>query len=191
MGAKQFGIQCIGINDEMLDYFGLSRSDVQDRLPPSNMNSHWKNVKKLAETTNPELKKEIPFVSKYRIEIDKVHAKVGSRRLFEYVLKKLAEHHRDLNRVIPPQDYVQPEVLGDLAREVIRIGTYAGSPEAYIIYDKQYDYEGLCDDVWKRQEENDDRVRLKIESNKHIKWASKQLGPIIERLSKVKTKKQK
>lgn len=191
MGAKQFGIRCIGINDEMLSYFGLSRNDVQDRHPPSNKNSHWKNVKRLAETTNPELKKEIPFLSKYRIEIDKVHAKVGSRRLFEYVLKKLSERPRDLNRVIYPNDYVQPEALGDLAYEMHRVGEPDGEPEATEIYFEQSDYEGLCDDIWKRQKENDDRVRLKIESNRHIKWASKQLGPIIERLSKVKTKTKK
>ena len=43
LGAKQLGIPCIGVNDEMLEYLGLTRKEVQDRHPPSGQNSHWKS----------------------------------------------------------------------------------------------------------------------------------------------------
>jgi hypothetical protein len=191
IGAKQFGIQCIGVNDEMLQFFGLSREDVQEEHPPSNKNNHWTKVKRLAETTHLELRKEIKFLSKYRIEIDKVHTKVGSRRLFEYVLKKLAEHNRDLNRVIYPDDYVQPNALGRLAYEIRRIGEPAGAPEATEIYYEQLNYDGLCEDIFSKKEENEERVREVIESNKDVKWASEQLESIIKKLKKVKTKTKK
>lgn len=89
LGAKQLGIPCIAVNDEMLQFLELTRKDVQDKHPPSHKNNHWKSVKKLALTTHPELKKEIEYLSKYRIEIDKVHTKIGSKRLFDYVKHKL------------------------------------------------------------------------------------------------------
>jgi hypothetical protein len=149
LGAKQLGIPCIGVDDEMLRYLGLTRRDVQDRHPPSNQNSHWKKVKNIAKT-DPEIRKEIKFLSEYRIEIDKVHVKVGSRRLFEYVLHRLREYHRDLNRVAYPQKYVQPIALGKLAYELHRIGKEAAEPEVDRIYDEQSDYEGLCDNISKR-----------------------------------------
>jgi hypothetical protein len=184
LGAKSLEIPCIGVNDEMLDYFGLTRKDVQDRHIPSGKNNHWKKIKNIAKT-NPEIRKEIEFLSKYRIEIDKVHAKVGSRRMFEYALHKLAEYNRDLNRVIAPQDYVQPEILGLLAFHMHRIGEKAGKPEADRIYLEQCDYEGFCDNIEERQKDNDFRVRRKIESNENIKSAIGKLKPIVDELKNI------
>lgn len=184
--AKQLGIPCIGVNDEMLQFLGLTRKDVQNVHPPSNKNTHWKKLRKLAET-DPEIQKEIPYLSKYRIEIDKVHVKAGSKRLFEYVLYKLKEYHRDLNRVAYPNAWVQPASLGRLAYEIHRVGKKPGLEEAREIYGEQYDYDGLCDDIPARRKWNDDRVRRKIESNEHIRQVSKELKPIIKRLQEVKT----
>ena len=126
LGARLLGIPCIGVNDEMLNYLGLERKDVQEKHPPSDKNSHWKKLKRLAMTTNPELQNEVKFLSKYRIELDKVHSKVGSKRMFEYLLHIFSEYHRDLNRVAWPQNYVQPIALGRLAYELRRIGEKAG-----------------------------------------------------------------
>jgi hypothetical protein len=187
LGAKQLGIPCIGVNDEMLEYLGLTRKEVQDRHPPSGQNSHWKRVKNIAKA-DPEIRKEIAILSKYRIEIDKVHVKVGSKRLFEYVLHKLGEYHRDLNRVAYPDSYEQPHVLGELATEVHRIGKEAGQSEAIRIFDEQSDYEGLCDDIEMHRMVNRERVRIEVESNKDIKWAIKKIVPVVKRLKEVKTK---
>ena len=186
LAARLLGIPCIGVNDEMLRYLGLTRKDVQDKHPPTNKNNHWKSLKRLALTTHPELKKEIVYLSKYRIEIDKVHVRVGSKRLFEYVKHKLEEYHRDLNRVIPPESYIQPEILGELAYEMHRIGKPAGSPVASEIYREQSDYAGLCSDINLRRTLNEDRVRRAIETDKNIYWACKQLSPIVKRLEQVK-----
>jgi hypothetical protein len=168
----------------MLEYFGLTRKDVQDKHPPSNKNNHWKKILNIAKT-NPEIHKEINFLSKYRIEIDKVHAKVGSRRMFEYAKHKLGEYKRDINRVAPPKYYVQPEILGLLAIQMRRIGEKAGKPEAERIYLEQYDYEGFCDNIEGRQKDNDFRVRRKIESNENIKSAIKKLKPIVDELKNI------
>lgn len=186
LGAKQLGIPCIGVDDEMLQYLGLTRRDVQDRHPPSNQNSHWKKVKNIAKT-DPEIRKEIKFLSEYRIEIDKVHVKVGSRRLFEYVLHRLEEYPRDINRVAYPREYVQPNALGELAYEMRRIGKEAAEPEVDRIYEEQSDYEGLCDNISMRQSENDKRIRIEVEANDDIKWAIDNIVPVVKRLKKVKT----
>lgn len=185
LGAKQLGIPCIGVNDEMLSYLGLERTDVKSIHPPGKKNTHWKKVQRLAKT-DPKLRKEIEFLSTYRIEIDKVHVTVGSKRLFEYVLHKLSEYTRDLNRVAPPEKYVQPEALTDLATEMHRIGVKDGFEEAAKIYNEQYDYEGLCKNISMRRMLNNGRVRRIIESNEHIDWASKKLAPVIKKLKEVK-----
>jgi hypothetical protein len=186
LGARTLGIPCIGVNDEMLQYLGLTRKDVQNKHPPSNANPHWKKVKREAKT-DPEIRKELGFLSQYRIEIDKVHVKVGSKRLFEYVLHKLKEYHRDLNRVAFPEEYVQPYPLGRLAHEMHRIGKETARPEFERIYYEQSDFEGLCTDISKRQSENDEKIRDEVESNEHIKWAIKRILPVVKRLEKVKT----
>jgi hypothetical protein len=186
LGAKQLGIPCIGVDDEMLQYLGLTRRDVQDRHPPSNQNSHWKKIRTIAKT-DPEIRKEIKFLSEYRIEIDKVHVKVGSRRLFEYALHKLREYHRDLNRVAYPKEYVQPNALGELAYQMHRIGKEAAEHEVDRIYEEQSDYEGLCDNISMRQSENDKRIRIEVEANEHIRWAIDNIVPMVQRLKKVKT----
>jgi hypothetical protein len=186
LGAKQLGIPCIGVDDEMLQYLGLTRRDVQDSHPPSNQNSHWKKVKNIAKTDS-EIRKEIKFLSEYRIEIDKVHVKVGSRRLFEYVLHRLREYHRDLNRVAYPREYVQPNALGELAYEMHRIGKEAAEPEVDRIYEEQSDYEGLCGNISMRQSENDKRIRIEVEADEHIRWAIDNIVPMVQRLKQVKT----
>ena len=180
LGAKQLGIPCIGVNDEMLEYLGLTRRQVQDRHPPSNQNNHWKKVKYLAKI-DPEIRKEIDFLSKYRIEIDKVHVKVGSKRLFEYVLHKLKERPRDLNRVAFPSDYVAPYVLGRLGYEIHRVSKADGQEAQVEIYYEQKDYKEICSDVEKRRKDNDERVQYTIEENKDVEWAMKKIEPIVDR----------
>jgi len=69
---------------------------------------------------------------------------------------------------------VQPYALGRLAYEVERIGKPSGEPEIYNIYSEQESYVGLCKDVWKRDKDNNNRIREAIEANKHIKWTSEQ-----------------
>ncbi len=183
--ARLLGIPCIGVNDEMLQYLGLTRKQVQDKHPPSDKNSHWKSVKRMARTTHPELQKEIKYLSKYRIEIDKVHAKVGSKRLFEYVKHKLKAYHRDLNRVVPPSEYVQPDVLGVLAHHMDPDRQTGARYEFHSIYMEQNDYPDLCNNIFKQKEQNDQRIKVVIEADKDIEWASNRLQPIIKKLERV------
>ena len=102
------------------------------------------------------------------------------------MLHKLKEYHRDLNRVAYPNSYVQPGALGILAHHLHRIGEHVGMPEAVDIHSEQSDYEGLCSNIYDRQEENDTRVRMVIEQDDNIKWASDKIRPIIKRLERVK-----
>lgn len=183
--AKALGITCIGVNDEMLDFLGLTRDQVKDKHPPSKGNNHWTKILKDAET-DPELAKEISFLTEYRIEIDKIHVTVGSRRLWEYVKYKLEILERDLNRVALPPMYVQPYALSELAYELKRVGQPSGRTKAVEIYREQSDWDGgLCDNVEERRKNNSNEVRWIVELNEDIQWAITQINPIVDKLKQI------
>jgi hypothetical protein len=56
---------------------------------------------------------------------------------------------------------------------------------ADIIYDEQSDYEGFCDNIEQRQNENEERVRRIIESDENIRLAIMELKPIVDRLQNI------
>jgi hypothetical protein len=136
------------------------------------------------------LVKKLAYSSWLKSTIQKANAcraKVGSKRLFGYVKHKLKEYHRNLNRVAPPKEYVQPTAIGVLAYHYHRIGKEAAMPEFYNIYREQYDYPDLCNNISKRQEQNDARIKGIIEADENIEWASNELQPITSKLEEVET----
>ena len=45
----------------------------------------------------------------------------------------------------------------------------------------------MCDNISKRKEKNDDRIRAKVEADENIEWASNKVEPIIKKLEEVET----
>ena len=82
----------IGVNEEMLRYFGLREEDLREEYKPG---SHLTYLEKV----NPSDAKK---VRKYRIEIDSVLAEVGPSQLLDYIIYKLKKHfpRRNYNRAI-------------------------------------------------------------------------------------------
>jgi hypothetical protein len=188
--AKELGIPCIGVNDEMLQYLELTREQVRTPHDPTKgkpeQASHWKHLKNEMAPNDPEVAREIPFLSKWRIEIDKVHVTVGTKKLFEYILHKLKEHDRDLNRVAHPPLTEIPDIMIDILDEMKRIGKNDGIDEASDIWQEQRVWtEGICEDVEKLKTDNATSVRLAIEKNNAIYEACEKLKPILEELKKV------
>jgi hypothetical protein len=85
-------IERIGVDDEMIRFFGLNKEELQEKYTPSD---HFKFLLDKA----PE---QAALVAEYRIEIDSVLAAVGPRRFFEYILYKLQKLFptRNYNRAI-------------------------------------------------------------------------------------------
>jgi hypothetical protein len=188
--AKELGIACVGVNDEMLQYLGLTRKQVRTPHDPTKgkpeQASHWKHLKNEMAPNDPEVAKEIPFLERWRIEIDKVHVTVGTKKLFDYILHKLKDYPRDLNRVAHPPLTEIPDILTDILAEMKRIGKNEGIDEANNIWHKQIDWkEGICEDVEKLNEDNKTRVKEAIETNDAIFDACEKLKPILEELKRV------
>ena len=86
------GIIRIGVDEQMLEYFGLQWERVREKYTPG---SHLKFLM----SKNP---REAYKVSKYRVEIDSILAEVGPSRLLEYIVHTLKTLYptRDYNRAI-------------------------------------------------------------------------------------------
>ena len=96
----------IGIDEETLRYFGLSREALS-----ISSNGRLKNYSFLDHFDDSVVDKQ--FVRTRRVELDAVLAAVGSERLWEYIMYKLTGLFpiRDYNRAIamPANEILYPE----------------------------------------------------------------------------------
>lgn len=95
-------IQRIGVDDEMIQFFGLNKEELQEEYTPGD---HFKFLLDKA----PE---EAALVAKHRIEIDSVLAAVRPKKFFEYILCKLQKLFptRNYNRAIKVAPVMPKEV---------------------------------------------------------------------------------
>ena len=82
IASKARGIPRIGIDEETLDYFGLTKA------PPLTL-SYEPNLKIRDFLSNYENVIDRKFLEHSRVEIDAVLAAVGSERFWEYIIHKL------------------------------------------------------------------------------------------------------
>ena len=130
----------IGIDFDMLDYFVLDPSIVEEKYNP--MSNHLKPLKALVARSShdhnllPEnilglfdkltdydngLSKKVEYVSSKRIEIDSVMAAINDNAKFwEFILSKLQERFptRNYNRAINVPEYVMPTTIESLNKMV-------------------------------------------------------------------------
>jgi hypothetical protein len=120
----------LGVDFEMLDYFNLDASAVEEEYRPKP--NHLKPLQDSAAGDDPfslmlsddgVLSEEVEYVSHKRIEIDSVMATVNDNAKFwGYILSKLEERFpiRNYNRAIDIPKYVMPtslELLNKLVHE--------------------------------------------------------------------------
>jgi len=96
------GIPRIGVDEEMIQYFGLNEEDLREKYNPGSHLAYLRDVNK----------EKAVKVSKFRIEIDSVLAEVGPVKLFEYILYKLCQlfPERNYNRAIEVNPVLPSEV---------------------------------------------------------------------------------
>jgi Protein of unknown function C-terminus (DUF2399) len=114
----------IGIDFDTLDYFNLSPSQVEEEYRPKQ--NHLKPLQEL------DIDETIEYISKKRIEIDSVLATVNDNAAFlNFILSKLEDRFptRDYNRAIDIPEYVNPQYLEELNKQVREKCTLILKPE--------------------------------------------------------------
>ena len=169
----------LGVDQGMLDYFGLDKNDDNIRLlspPPENQIGPIRDVVKEAKEPNGDKRFEnvdLEFLERYKVEIDAVLAAVGSERLWQYLMDKI-------EKLFPRRDYTKAiSTLTDLSShypEAIRnFETYISSFAQDLITNERLkigaelkDVKGFID-VEEKKIEIDKRLGKPIESNEHLK----------------------
>jgi hypothetical protein len=169
----------LGVDQEMLDSFGLDKNDDSIRLlspPPENQIGSIRNVVKEAKEPHGDKRFEnvdLEFLEQYKVEIDAVLAVVGSERLWQYLMDKI-------EKLFPRRDYTKAIAtaisLSSHYPEAIRnFETYISSFAQDLITNEQLkigaelkDVKGFID-VQEKKIEIDKRLGKPIENNEHLK----------------------
>ncbi|MFY9965201.1 MAG: hypothetical protein WBL44_05215 [Nitrososphaeraceae archaeon] len=183
-------VHWIGVNDEMLDYFHLSREklavDAENKKSKDDVQTLVKygyrkdfdNAKEKRYDDRFKNKIDLKFLaSGQRIEINSVLAKVESERFFEYILYKLQQVSptRDYTRVIDmPSEFgggfnaILPRIIREVFARVESIANEAIAGKEDEITKELQAYKGVLE-VEKKREEIQAQFTEVIEANENIK----------------------
>lgn len=102
--ASKLKVSRIGIDSKTLEYFNLKREDVGEKYTPKN------HLSSIVNLVNEE---EFGYLCEKRIEINSVKSKVGTEKLWEWIIYKLRElfPNRNYNRAIEVPSVVKPDDL--------------------------------------------------------------------------------
>ncbi len=108
-GNTGITVPWIGINEDSFEYFNLDKNSSNISVEASN-HKLLKSVRDKVRGDPRFSSVDIDFLTKRRVEIDSIQAKVGSERLFGYILDSLKKLYpkRDYNRAIElpkPNDF--------------------------------------------------------------------------------------
>jgi len=177
-------IQRLGVDQEMLDYFGLDRE--------SKTLSVLAKAKKDVITPIQDLVDgdTLEYLKRRKVEIDAVIAVVGNKRFWEYLIKKLEEYHptRDYTRVIEPAPDLSgyyPESAKDIEHTIKRYADVIVADERKKITDELEEYEGLIDDIGVKRFEilkTQGAILEKDEYLKELNEKLKEVKPLLEKI---------
>jgi Protein of unknown function C-terminus (DUF2399) len=152
IASKVSEVPRIGIDEETLNYFGLTHDDERvlsysTAMQKRDFLSYYANV----------IDRE--FVEHSRFEIDGILAAVGSERLWEYIMQLFPK--RDYNRVIQEQPVSSsPGAIGDVEEYIEYLKDKATRPRWEEIQKSLKDVEGMIDVPAKRKEIKDELQKL-------------------------------
>jgi 5S rRNA maturation endonuclease (ribonuclease M5) len=195
MHEEIYGIPRLGIDFQTLDYFGISREEVEEHIntekPTRNTEStsynHWQGLRKKGRAywrgeSPDDFIETMRYLEMKRIEIDNVvtHPNVGNERFAKYIIDRLTKEFptRNYNRVIQVPDYITPDVLSDLNRVILSKTRDVTKDKRYDIKEQLRQTEGIIDDVSHKERE------IKQELTNLVSMDTR-LGPILERLQKL------
>ena len=164
IASKVPEIPRIGIDEETLNYFGLTKEaplilSYAPRLKEREFLSHYGDVI------------DRDFIEHSRVEIDGVLAAVGSERLWEYIMHRLKMlfPKRDYNRVIDEQPTsFSPGAVGDIEDYIKYLKHRATDERWNEIQESLKNIEGMIDIVARRKEIEDELQQL-VTTDKRMK----------------------
>jgi hypothetical protein len=174
------GVIWLGVNDEMLQHFGISKQDKQRVVPydPKRTRITDENFERLVNS-DPRFagKVDINFLKRYKVELDAVLAAVGSRRLFKYYMDKMKEAYlkRNYTRVIesrPALEHHYPKAIRYFNKYIIDYVESITEDEREDIVSELEDVKGFLD-VPEKEKEIDKRYEDIIAADKHLKNIAK------------------
>ena len=169
------GVVWLGVDEEMLKHFGLSKENKQRVVPYNPKKDRIKpgTFKEIVESDNRfHSVVDIDFLKKNKVELDAVLSHVGSERLWDYLMNKLKESYptRDYSRVISSK----PPLVGHLPQAIKNLGSYIGNyvdsltaNERKKIESELKDIEGFID-VEEKRKEIDKRLGKQIENDVYL-----------------------
>ncbi len=109
--ASKLVVSRIGIDPKTLEYFNLKREEVEEKYTPKN---HLSSIEDLVNED------EFDYLSGKRIEINSVKTKVGTKKLWEWIIDRLREifPNRNYNRAIEVPTVVKPDNLKELYAKI-------------------------------------------------------------------------
>ena len=164
IASKLKGVLWLGVNDAMLDHFGISKQNKNIVVPyaPKKKRITEENFEQLVNS-DPRFagKVDIEFLKRHKVELDAVLAEVGSRRLFEYFMDLIKERHpkRDYTRVIESRSALEhhyPKTIRQFNRYLSDHAESITEDEKKNIESELKDVEGFID-VPEKEKEIDKR----------------------------------
>lgn len=177
IASKLEGCPWLGVNEEMLTYFGLSKADKNIVVP------YTPGKKAIGDENLADLIKnddkfsggvvDVEFLEHNKIEVDAVLATVGSERLWEYLMGKMGKAYpkRDYNRVIeskPSLSHIYPEAIQNFTKYIEDHVNSIISKESETIESELKEIEGFIE-VEEKKEDIEDRLGKIIDENQHLK----------------------
>ena len=192
MSRKLSDVYRIGVDFDTVKYFGLTNREVEERYNGSEGN-HYKGLENMGPDImngeDPEtFYEKLEYLKNRRIEIDSIltvynrkhGGKGANKKFFEYIVEKLVEEFptRNYLRAIEVPEYVDPDVLMDLARELRKIITSLLKDDVKEIMDELEETKGVIEDVYKKEGEIKNIFQEIIAEDVD-------LGPILEKLQEL------
>jgi hypothetical protein len=178
----------LGVDDETLEYFGLSRDTPNLAVP-----NHYKidMMTRIEDLVDDDV---FQFLKHKKIEIDAVLAVVGNERFWEYLMHKLQEYYptRDLTRVISPSPDLSSFLPEDIRNERNIINEYVSSivsEEEQRTEEELANFEGITE-IEAKKHEIEKRHGAIVEKDELLKeLAAKhhtEIKPILDKIVKKK-----
>lgn len=175
----------LGVDQEMLDYFGLDNNDPNLSVPMKAAKDVITPIKGLVSSDVLE------FLKYKKVEIDAVLAAVDSERFWEYLIYKLDQHYptRNYTRVIksaPDASKYYPTVIYGLHNVIKKYIDLILEDEASEIEDELKEVKGFIEDIDQRRQDIDKRYRVIVDKDETLKEIDEKLTteiqPLIDQL---------
>jgi predicted flap endonuclease-1-like 5' DNA nuclease len=176
----------LGVDKDMIDYFGLNTDDKRLTIP------HRPKIDVMTRIKGMVTEKEFNWLKHKKIEIDAVIAQVGNKRFWEYLTKKLQDHYpsRDYNRVIqtaPDPSSFYPQSIKDINSSLQTYINLILDDEEKKMESELKDYDGFIENIVDKEIANNERYRAIVEKdgilNELDKKFTTEIKPLMDKLN--------